>query len=374
MKVLHLISGGDTGGAKTSVLTLLKQLKKLVGIRLICLIDADFYHEAKELGIDTILLPQKNRFDLSVVGVLGKMIRDEQFDLINCHGARANFIGAFLKKQVNCPFVTTMHSDYTHDFDNNLYKKVVFTFLNKRSLKKMDAFICMAEQLRAELVEKDFPTNQLFVAYNGVPMSVKPAMISPEDFANKYGFPWCETNHYVGIAARLHPIKGLDIFIKAAQRLEKEFPHIKFLIAGDGEEKYTKLYQGMVKERGLEDTVYFLGFVKEMDDFYRLISINTITSHSEGFCYALLEGGKHKKPTIASRVGGIPELIDTNENGYLFEDCDDEAFASLIRKVFLEPTISQQLGNALFEKIKGRFSDEAMAKSYQEIYKRVLER
>ena len=138
MKVLHLISGGDTGGAKTHVITLLSELKKHVDIKLVCFIKADpFYSEAVNQGIDIEILKQNQRYDLRVITKLVQMIQQEKFDIVHCHGARANFIGAIVKRKVKVPFITTVHSDYLLDFDKNIYTKILYKSLVKKTNKQV---------------------------------------------------------------------------------------------------------------------------------------------------------------------------------------------------------------------------------------------
>lgn len=87
MKILHLISGGDVGGAKTHVLSLLEGLGKTQTVRLVCFMDGPFAQEARELGIDTVVM------DCGVaasIRALARMIEDERFEVVHCHGARAN--------------------------------------------------------------------------------------------------------------------------------------------------------------------------------------------------------------------------------------------------------------------------------------------
>ena len=100
MKVLHLISGGDTGGAKTHVFALMNKLKNLADVKIVCFIKGPFWDELQNIGVDCELVEQKSRLDMSVVKRL-KEICDGGIDIIHCHGARANFIGANLKKKVD---------------------------------------------------------------------------------------------------------------------------------------------------------------------------------------------------------------------------------------------------------------------------------
>lgn len=375
MKVMHIISGGDTGGAKTSVITLLLELKKIMDIKLVCFMEGEFAAEARKHNIDLTIMKQSSRLDLSVTNTLVQMINKENFDLVNCHGARANFIGAFLKHKIRVPLITTVHSDYTHDFDNSIYKKVVFTMINKQSLKKMDAYITMSERLKGDMIARGIDGEKTFVAYNGIPIH-KEHNQNPDSntFFQKYGLKYDEQNVYIGTAARLHPIKGIDVLLKAARIVKRKNAHIKFLIAGDGDEKYYKRYKEYVNNHDLNDTVSFLGFVENIDWFYNILDINTITSHSEGFCYALLEGANYALPSVASRVGGIPELINHNINGLLFEDNDYKELANQFLWLVGNKEEAKVLGNNLKMKVEKQFSDKAMANRYYEIYNGILER
>jgi len=126
VKVLFLISGGDSGGAKTHVFALLDSLKYKCDVKMVCFVDGVFYREILEKDIDTVLLYQKSRFDMSIVDELERMIKEEGFDLVHSHGARANFIISKIKNKISIPVITTVHSDYLLDFDG-IYRKIVFT-------------------------------------------------------------------------------------------------------------------------------------------------------------------------------------------------------------------------------------------------------
>ncbi|MBP1757875.1 MAG: hypothetical protein H6Q61_124, partial [Firmicutes bacterium] len=110
MKVIHLISGGDTGGAKTHVHSLLSRLSSQIGITMVCFVDGPFVAEARALGIRTEVFKGKNL--PRTLLRLEALIRQEGYDLIHCHGARGNMIGAMLASRLRLPTVSTVHSDY----------------------------------------------------------------------------------------------------------------------------------------------------------------------------------------------------------------------------------------------------------------------
>ena len=109
MKVIHLISGGDSGGAKTHVLSLLQNLNKTITAQLVCFRDGPFADEARKLGIPTRICGGNNV--LRVRRELSRYIRQEGFELIHCHGSRANMIGAMLRKSTGLPAVSYTHLD-----------------------------------------------------------------------------------------------------------------------------------------------------------------------------------------------------------------------------------------------------------------------
>lgn len=371
MKVLHLISGGDTGGAKSHIVSLLKGLNKSIDAKVICFIEGPFYDDAKNAGIDIEVFNQKNRFDLSVINRLVDEIKKGQYEIIHCHGARANFIGVFLKNKVKLPLITTMHSDYRLDFKDNIYKRIVFTTLNSMALKKFDYYIVVSDTYVDMLVDRGFDREKIFVSHNGIDFEGHLDYLPKDDFLRRYKID--DTNkHVVGILARLELVKDHETFIKAANIVLKERDDILFLIAGDGnsEEKLKKL----VEELGIQDGVRFLGFIKDSYSFINALDINVLTSLSEGFPYVILEGARMKKTIISTDVGGISKLINNEHNGYLIEVGDYEALSDRILKLIDNEDMLTKMGQQLYIDAKENFSFYSMAKTHVEIYNNVLKR
>lgn len=162
MKVLHLISGGDTGGAKTHIISLMKGLNEVIDAKIICFIKDTFYEEVKDSNIDIEVFEQKGRLDMSVISRLEKEIKINKYDIIHCHGARANFIAMLLKRKVKKPFLSTIHSDYELDFKDNIYKKLIFTKLNIFALNRFDYYIAISDTFKYMLVERGFDSKNIY--------------------------------------------------------------------------------------------------------------------------------------------------------------------------------------------------------------------
>ncbi|MBN2221563.1 MAG: glycosyltransferase family 4 protein, partial [Vallitaleaceae bacterium] len=113
----------------------------------------------------------------------------------------------------------------------------------------------------------------------------------------------------------------------------------------------------------------FLGFVKDMEGFYETIDINILPSYTEGFPYALLESGERGICTVASKAGGIVEMIEDQVSGRLFEVGNHEELARVLIELLDGKVSAKELGEGFRKRVIHKFSAEAMAKSHIEIYK-----
>ena len=369
MNILFLISGGDTGGAKTHMFALLDALRGKAGIKLVCFMDGVFYKEVTERDIDTVLLPQKSRFDMSVANSIEKIIKDDKIDVVHCHGARANFITAKMKKRIPCPVVTTMHSDYLLDFDG-FYRKIVYTGLNIWALRKMDYYIAVSSNFKKMLISRGFKPNSIFTVYNGMDFDTPFSFDEKDEFLRRVGIEPKEGEIYIGIMGRHDSVKGHDIFIKGCLEVAKKCNNVKFLIAGDreGEEPLRDLIEGT----GFEDRFVFCGFVRDIYSFINVIDINTITSRSESFPYVMLEGARLKKPLVSSEVGGISDLVKDGETGLLFASENYEEFAEKLMYLIENPDERQRLGENIYERATSVFSSQNLAQEHLKIYASLL--
>lgn len=371
MKVMHLISGGDKGGAKTHMFALLDELCGMCDVTVVCLMRGVFYEEIIKRNVHVVLLEQKNRFDMSVVRTLREMIEKEKYDILNAHGARANFIAAKLIGKINVPIATTVHSDYMLDFDT-LYKKLVFRTFNIGALKKIKYKIAVSDAFRDMLISRGFLPNDILTVYNGMDFNIRHDPMPRREFAEKYGVPYEEGTVYVGIAARFDHVKGVDVFVRAAAQVLKKRQNVRFVIAGDGDEKEALI--ALASELGISDRVHFIGFVSPVYDFLNFIDVNSLTSRSESFPYSILEGAAMAKPTVAAAVGGIPKLIINDRTGYTFPAEDHEACAESFIRLIDSAELRRSLGEAIYAKASTEFSNRALAEQYLANYRSFIKK
>lgn len=370
MKVIHLISGGDTGGARTHVHLLLKHLNIGGEATLVCFMDGPFARDAAALGIPTVVMEDSMPV---VLKKLRTMIRDGGYDVVHCHGSRGNLVGALLKPSLHIPLVSTVHSDPKLDYMGRTAARLIYGTLNQLAQRRMDYHIGVSDSMRELLITRGFSPNRVFTIYNGVEFPPEDAVRPAHDrqaYLRALGLDAPADSIVVGIAARLHPVKDYPTLLRAFAAARAEYARLRLLIAGDGQER--EALEALAAQLGIRDAVCFAGWVTDMEGFYRSIDINVLTSLSETFPYAITEGARERRCAVSSRVGGVPALITDGETGLLFEPGDVDALAAHLKALAASPELRQRLGEALYRKAKAEFSAEATCARQEAIYRQIL--
>ncbi len=367
MKIIHLISGGDVGGAKTHVLSLLSGLSKRHDVLLVCFTKGSFSAEAEALGINTRIIKTNVLSDCRTIAGL---IREEGYQVIHCHGSRANMMGAIIRTMVNVPVVSTIHSDYRLDYLGRPLHRITFGNINKIALRFLDYYIGVSDAFSQLLISRGFDPQRIFTIYNGIDFSTPLHPVERDAFLDSIGLQREPDSVVFGIAARISPVKNMGTLIRAFASTVAEFPSARLIIAGDGEQ--AEELKALAKELCPPNTVLFAGWIADTDSFYNALDVNMLTSLSESFPYALSEGARMHCATIASQVGGIPYLIDNEVNGLLFPAQDVALLAQHMKLLAGDADLRRQLGDSLYEKTKNEFSLDATVQHQEEIYQAIL--
>ena len=370
MKVIHLISGGDSGGAKTHVHSLLQNLTRTIDVTMVCFMEGPFAQEARELGIRTVVLPGRNL--LRTYHTLKRMIQEEGYEIIHCHGARGNMMGALLRRATGLPVVTTVHSDYRLDYLGRPFSRLSYGTINTIALRLLDYRIGVSDAMTDLLISRGFDPDRLFTIYNGLDFTPRTPALGREEYFRSVGLEADGDSVVVGIAARLNPVKDIATLVRGFAIAHQTCPNLRLLIAGDGEQM--DMLKKLSAELGVERQVCFAGWITDTDSFYHAIDINTLTSLSETFPYSLTEGARAGLPTVASRVGGVPYLIDHGVNGLLFEAGDYETLAKHLSVLASDETMRTHMGQRLYQKGKNDYSLESTLQRQLEIYSVILRR
>ena len=371
MKVIHLISGGDSGGAKTHVLSLLQNLNKTITAQLVCFRDGPFAEEARSMGIPTVIMGGNNIPRLR--RKLTDYIKAGGYEVIHCHGSRANMVGSLLRSSTGLPVVSTVHSDYKLDYMGRPLSRLTFGSINAWALRRLDYRIGVSDAMVDLLISRGFAPDRFYAIYNGIDFTPAPPQGDRLAYLRGLGADVDERSVVVGIAARLNPVKDMSTLIRGFAAGYQKCRRLRLVIAGDGEER-DKL-GALAKELGVEQQVTFAGWISGgMDRFYSALDINALTSLSETFPYALTEGARFHLATVATAVGGIPYLIDTDVNGYLFSPGDWEALGEHLAALGNDDQLRRRMGEKLYEKASAQFSIQKTVDTQLHIYEEIIRR
>ena len=234
MKVIHLISGGDSGGAKTHVHSLLQNLSRRIDVTMVCFMEGPFAQEARALGIPTVVFPGRNL--LRTYSALKRLIRTGGYELIHCHGARGNMMGALLRRATGLPVVTTVHSDWRLDYLGRPFSRLTYGSINAFALRRLDYRIGVSDAMTDLLISRGFDPDRLFTIYNGIDFTPRTPALSRAEYFRSVGLQADEDSVVVGIAARLNPVKDVATLVRGFALAASSCPNLRLLIAGDGDE------------------------------------------------------------------------------------------------------------------------------------------
>ncbi len=174
----------------------------------------------------------------------------------------------------------------------------------------------------------------------------------------------------VGLVARLdHWGKGHREFFSALAALPERYP-VEALIIGGGRREAEM--RRLATELGLAGRVHFLGQRDDVPDLLSALDLFVLPSHSEGVSLALLEAMAAGLPVIASRVGGLPEVVTDGENGLLIPPQDPQALATALERLLADPDLAQKLGANARRHVEENYSLERLGREINEIYAELI--
>ena len=371
MRVMHVMGGGDVGGAKTHIMNMVTGLSARNEVMLVSFRAGPFADEARERGIDVRVIERHNPF--RAARAMRALVDEFQPDIIHCHGGRANLMGAMVRRIRRVPVLTTVHSDYKLDYLGNPFKQHTFGAANAVALRFLDFYQPVADRMARTLIERGFDPERIVKMYNGMDFHRPEGEFDRAQYLKEnYGAEIEEGDVLCGIAARLTAVKDIATTVRAFAAALHDAPQLRLFIAGEGEDE--DMLKKLCTQLGVSDRVTFCGWVSPVEPFFRAMDINLLSSVSETFPYSILEGICAGCATICSDVGGMPELIDTGENGYIFPIGDFKKLSEYMVRLANDAELRQTFAQALYEKASRDFSKDKMCERQEANYRHLLAR
>lgn len=362
IKVAHLIGGGDVGGAKQHLLTLLSNidLDKFSPL-IIALGSGPLVKEAESMNIPVKVLPYKGFLGSHFFKSLPKVLKQENFHILHTHGVRANFYGRWSSK-INkniTKVVTTVHSIPFYDYESPLWG-IAATLIDSSTRSMTDVYVAVSRAVLLHLLKRGIKSKNIEVIYNGI----------DENLLNN--FPLTSSNPpVIGNVGRLVSVKGQIYLLKAIPCILEEYGKVEVRFIGDGplKEKLVNL----AKKLKIEKYVSFKGRVNNVYNEISKFTIGVFPSLMEGMGLAIIETMGLGVPVVASRVGGIEEVIAHEKTGLLVPRKDHESLAKEIVKLLKDEDLRKSIGKNGRKQVLIRFNLNHMLERTEWLYRNLVE-
>ena len=297
---------------------------------------------------------------------LAGYLRRERFRVVHTHDLWSNLMGVPAARLARVPAIVSSRRDLAH-FDWYQGKRRHWL---RRIQNLSGVVLANATPIRDALISEDgFAPEKLRVIHNGV--DTEKFQRAPRDRARL--FPDVGNEMLVVLVGNMHSdVKGHPWLIAAAPTVVREFPEVRFVFAGDGELRPT--FAAQVAQLGLEDRFKFLGRRSDIPEVLASCDLAVLPSRAEGLPNAVLEYMAAGLPTIASRVGGMAELIQDGVTGLLVPAEDANALAGALLQFLRDPEQARQIAKNGQRFAVENFSFERLIREIDELYAELLER
>ncbi len=348
-----------------ALMTSVELRKRGHDVTLLCPPRSTLLREAASAGVPTVSILREDKNALATIKDFSGLLRNYDYDVVHTHlshdlwwivpgmklaGSDARL---FLTKHMASGVKKT---DPVHRF---LYGRLQGTFAISNYIRKSVIDTCPV------------PSSQVYVVHPGIyPDTFDPGRFMKSEIRNELGVP--ENVVLVGMSGRMTPGKGHEEYLRAARKVaDTSDVKFSFLVAGAasrGEEAYEAKVRSLAGELDLDESVRFMGFVKDVPRFLAALDIFVFPSHEESFGLGLTEAMAMKIAAVASRSAGVLDIVVEGETGILFPPKDYDSLASGIMALAVDPSNRNRFGEAARERVKTQFSIEAMIDKLEKYY------
>ncbi|MBD3226345.1 MAG: glycosyltransferase [Caldithrix sp.] len=363
MKILHLDTVMEWRGGQQQVAYLLKGLNEQnVDIGLVCQPESPLQKYIETTEIPTFAIERHNNWDVTAARRVGKLIRKYEFHIIHAHSSHD------LNLALLCRL---MNSDIkiinTRRVDFSVHKPLIGTFKYNNSL--VDKIVCISGEIRRILIRDGIPAHRLTVIPSGIDRHRLEHVAPLADFYRRYNIP--ESHVIIGTVAALADHKDYPTLLQAAKRVLSKKPNITFCAVGKG--PLEKKIKSQAEQLGLSKQFVFTDFQENVGAFLKRFDIFVLASKMEGMGTSILDAQSVGLPVVATRAGGIPEMIEDGHNGILVDIQNPKALADALLELIAQPGLRKQMGQQALQTVK-RFDIINTVRQYKKLYQELLDK
>ncbi len=358
--IMHLDSELSWRGGEQQLMYLVHglQQRKVISF-LACHPESALFKEAISQVISVLPLKVCGEWDIWAAYRLRQLIKRLQVTILHCHTGHAHTIGLLATLGLDsCKLVVTRRVDFP--IGKNIFSRLKYK-------QHVDRYIAVSEGVKKVLVLDGLESARITVVHDGIDPSYFQCRDEAKNLYHEFGLD--PSNPIIGNVAALAPHKDQQNLLQAAKMVLAQVPEAQFLIVGTGE--LDKKLKQLAKELGILDRIKFTGFRKDVPQILTILDIFAVSSYLEGLGSSTLEAMAAGLPIVATRTGGIPEIVQNSINGILVPPRDTEALAWALMELLKDQKMQKKMGQASLEMVQN-FGVDKMVNGNLEVYKQLI--
>lgn len=359
MRILHTESSKGWGGQENRTLNELFAMRERGHqLAVVSRPGARILERASEAGFPTFTADMRGAIDFPAVFKLRGVIRQFQADIVNTHSSRdTQLAGMAARTLFNRPrIVRTRHLALP------ITSRFTYSVLP-------DHVVTVSQFVENYLVEAGVPRCGISTIPTGIDFARYERSTVAGDLRQELGL--AADTLLIGTVAILRAKKGHAEILDAAPEVLRRFPKAHFVFAGDGAQ--TANLKARIAADGLGERIHLLGLRRDVTNVLASLDLFVLPTHQEALGTAFIEAGAMGLPTVASKVDGVPEVVQDGETGLLVPAQDGQALIEPICRLLGDAALRQAMGANASAFVRRKFSRAVMAQGMEQLYQRLLE-
>jgi glycosyltransferase involved in cell wall biosynthesis len=370
IRVLMVDSEDTWRGGQAQVALLIRGLAEWgVGVVLAAPPGSAIAEKAREIEVPVRELRIAGDADLGAVWRLGGYIREDRFDIVHCHSSHAHgaaWLALALGHRKGSAGARRPKLVVSRRVDFPVGGNGPAALKYRRGV---DMFLAISNGVRRVLLDGGVREEKITLVPSGIDLGKFDGVGGRADVDREFGFR--EGTTVVGNVAALAPHKSQADFVRAARIVRGEIPSARFLIVGEGELRED--LEALAKELGLERDLTLTGFRRDALSLLSRFDCFVLSSYLEGLCTSIMDAQALGVPVVATRTGGVPDLVEDGETGLLVPPRDPERLGAAVIRMLRDGELRSRCVERAREKSK-TYDYRRMVERTLDTYRRLLAR
>jgi len=375
-KVLHIITNLPIGGAQDNTFITVERLDhNRYDVSLMAADDGEWvsrFQQVKDLKlifVNNLTRPINFINDIIAFYKIYQILKKNKYDIVHTHSSKPGFLGRIAAKLAGTPII--IHTIHGFPFNSFMPWAVRWFFIFiERFLSFISTKLITVSKLNLQhaINMKLAPPNKFVNIYSGIDFDKfdKKVDVSKKRSALNIA----DNLRIVGVVGRLTYCKGLEYFLEAAKIISQQKEDVIFLMIGDGELRL--MCEDLIKKLDISNHVKMLGFREDIPELLKILDVYVLSSRWEGLGRSLTEAMYLARPTVATAVEGVPELVQNGKTGILVPPANPQALADSILFLLNNPENAKEMASNAREFVRTHFSADKMVADIEKLYQNLI--